>query len=337
MTKDYYEVLGVDKNVDDSALKKAYRKLSKTYHPDVNPDNPEAEEKFKEIAQAYNVLSDKDKRRNYDTYGSAEGMGNPFGGQSGFNMDDIFNSFFGGGNSRSTQRRRTHRGSDIRVNIKLDIFDIHRGSHKKIKYKRNDNCKTCNSTGGKTNPCGTCGGKGTIVQIQTTPFGKIQNTGLCPQCRGEGKIIIDPCKTCKGKGTTTNEELLEFDIPKGIMDGEVLSIRSKGNAIKNGINGDLLINIVEISHDTFRRKGLDIHQRLILPYKDLVLGTPVEVDTLDGKIRINVKEGTSVGHVLRVPAKGLYREGQQGDMMIEVWLNIPTNLTDEEKIKIDQL
>ena len=148
---------------------------------------------------------------------------------------------------------------------------------------------------------------------------------------------MDPCKSCKGKGTTNSEEILEFDIPKGIMDGEVLSIRGKGNSIKNGANGDLLINIIEIPHETFRRKGLDIHQRLFLTYKELVLGTPVEVSTLDGKIRINVKEGTAVGHVLRVPAKGLYREGQQGDMMIEVWLNIPTTLTDEEKEKIEQL
>jgi len=335
MSKDLYHILGVDKNVDESTLKKSYRNLSKKYHPDVNPDNVEAEEKFKEISHAYNILSDKEKRQNYDMYGSAEGRGNPFGG-GGMNMEDIINSFFGGDpfNGRRPQRRK---GADIRVNIKLSIQDIFNGSHKKIKYKRNEGCDTCRGSGGKNNRCTSCGGRGQVNQIQSTPFGKIQNTIHCPQCRGNGKIIVDPCKKCGGKAYLPTEEILEFDIPPGIMDGETLVISKKGNAILDGVNGDLIINIIEIPHDTFKRNGLDIKQRISLPYKDLVLGGPKEIETLDGRIRINIKEGTEIGHILRVPSKGLKRQTQIGDMLIEIWLDIPKNINKEEKEIINQL
>jgi len=338
MIKDYYEVLGVDKKVDDPTLKKAYRKLSKKYHPDVTPDDPQAEEKFKEVAEAYDVLSNKEKRQNYDMYGSATGGGNPFGGGGNFNMDDIFNSFFGGGNpfggGRAQQKRR---GGDIRVNIRVTLDDIFKGTHKKIKYKRKEECKTCNTTGGKHNPCNQCKGRGVVNQIHSTPMGRIQNTVHCPSCGGKGKIITTPCNTCKGQGVNPNEEILEFNIPQGIMDGEVLALRGKGNAIQDGICGDLLVNIIEIPHEKFRRTGLDIHQRINLHYKDLVLGSPAELETLDGKIRINVKKGTAVGHILRVPNKGLRRDNQQGDMLIEVWLEIPQNLSEEEKKIISQI
>ena len=333
MTKDLYDILGVDKSADKNTLKKAYRKLSKQYHPDVNPDNPAAEEKFKEISHAYNILSDTQKKENYDRFGSAEGQA-PFGG--GMNMDDIINSFFGG-DQFGSRRQQSRRGSDIRVNIKLGLEDIYSGSHKKIKYKRNGTCTPCNGQGGKTNKCNRCKGSGVLNQIQNTPFGRIQNRITCNICRGKGNIIIDPCKSCKSKGFIGVEELLDFDIPPGIMDGESLVIREKGNSIMNGKNGDLLINIMELPHEIFKRKGLDIHLRLPLTYKELVLGSPKEIDTIDGKIRIKVKEGTEVGHILRVPGKGLKRQNQIGDMLIEIWLNIPNNIEEEEKNIIKQL
>ena len=338
MTKDYYEVLGVDKSVDDPSLKKAYRKLSKQYHPDVNPDDPQSEEKFKEVAEAYGILSNKEKRQNYDMYGSATGAANPFGGGGNINMDDIFNSFFGGGNPFNGGRRQQKRkGSDIRVNIRVTLDDIFRGTHKKIKYKRKEECDSCKGTGGKHIGCNPCQGRGIVNQVHSTPMGRVQNTVHCPSCGGKGKIITDPCNGCQGQGVKPNEEILEFNIPQGIMDGEVLALRGKGNSIQDGIYGDLLVNIIEIPHEKFRRMGLDIHQRINLSYKDLVLGSATEVETLDGKIRINVKKGTLVGHTLRVPNKGLLRDNRQGDMLIEVWLDIPKDVSEEEKKIIEQL
>ena len=340
MSKDFYNILGVERSANEKEIKKAYRNKSKQYHPDLNPDNKEAEENFKEIAEAYTILSDKDKKHNYDTYGSVNGNGgrNPFSG--GMNMDDIVSSFFGGNRGfGSTQHRknRNKRGSDIRVNIHLPLEDVFNGSHKKIKYKRNDKCNLCEGTGGEHNNCNHCRGNGFITQLQQTPFGKIQNTINCPTCGGEGIITIKPCNKCIGKGILLKEETLEFDIPKGILDGETLIIKEKGNFFKRGTSGDLLVNIVEVPHDIFHRRGLDIHQRLTLKYKDLVLGAPVDIETLDGKIRITVKKGTQIGHILRVPHKGLSRGNNHGDMLLEIWVEIPTTLKEEEKIKIEQL
>ena len=335
MVKDYYNVLGVDKNVDDKSLKKAYRKLSKQYHPDVNKDNPEAEEKFKEIAEAYDVLSDPQKKQNYDTFGTPDGQQrNPFG-SGGFDVNDIFEQFFGRDNQR--QRNRVKRGSDIRVNIKLSLEDVFTGVHKKIKYRRNTSCVECNGNGGESKICSACRGMGHVNSIQNTPFGRIQSTVPCGSCGGEGKIIVTPCKSCGGKGIKLKEEFLEFDIPAGIMGGEQLVIKQKGNAIKGGINGELIINVIELPHETFVRKNLDLHQRLTLSYKELVLGVNKEINTIDGKIRMKVKEGTEVGHILRVPQKGLVRQGNRGDLMLEIWLDIPKKLTEEEKNKINSL
>jgi len=332
MVKDYYNILGVDKNVDDKSLKKVYRKLSKKYHPDVNKDNPESEEKFKEIAEAYDVLSDPQKRQNYDTYGSPDGkQGNPFGG--GFDMNDIFEQFFG--NNRG--RNRIKRGSDIRVNIKLSLEEVFSGVHKKIKYKRNSSCGSCSGTGGENKTCTTCRGLGQVNKIQTTPFGRMQSTVPCGMCKGEGNIITKPCDKCSGEGLKRVEEFLDFDIPPGIMEGEQLVMKEKGNSIKGGINGELIINVIELPHDIFTRKNTDLHQRLSLSYKELVLGTSKEIKTIDGKIRLNIKEGTEIGNILRVPQKGLKRLNNRGDLMLEVWLDIPKNISEEEKNKISSL
>jgi len=254
-------------------------------------------------------------------------------------MDDILNNFFGNSNQFSGRSKRKNiiKGSNIRVNIKITLEEVFEGIQKKIKYKKHQKCKKCNGSGGKVKGCNKCNGKGVMVQIQNTPFGKIQNTVTCPYCRGEGSILINPCQDCEGKGSKIKEEILEFDIPHGIMDGEILIIGGKGNYIKNGVNGDLLVNIIENPHHKFKRSGIDIHQRLNLKYKDLVLGAPIELETLNGKIRINIKAGTQVGHILRVPSKGLKRENNTGDMLVEIWVDIPTNIKIQEKSIIEQL
>jgi molecular chaperone DnaJ len=338
MVKDYYNILEVDRSASERDIKKSYRNLSKKYHPDKNPDNKESEDKFKEVAEAYSILSDKEKKSNYDRFGDPSGQPqNPFGDMG---MDDIFSQFFGGGRNpfggRGGGRQRV-KGSDIRVNIKMTLEEMYSGTHKTIKYRRNKKCNTCNGTGGDYNTCGNCKGHGAVNQIQRTPMGRIQTTVSCPNCGGSGQVITNPCGGCSSNGVNTSEEHLSFDIPKGIMDGESLRVPGKGNAIRNGTDGDIFINIIEKVHDKFRRSGLDIHQRVNLPYKDLVLGTPIEVDTIDGKIRMTVKSGTQVGSMLRVPQKGFIRDNQRGDMIVEVWLDIPKEVTEEEKKIIETL
>jgi len=333
MSKDYYNILGVNKEANESEIKKSYRKLSKKYHPDVNPNNKEAEDKFKEIAEAYSVLSDSEKRSNYDRFGSADGRGgNPFGDMG---MNDIFSQFFGGGRQRQNRRRK---GNDIRVNIKLSLEDIYNGVNKKIKYRKTNKCSECNNTGGESSKCTTCNGQGVINQVQNTPFGRIQNSVMCSNCQGSGEMIVKPCGSCGGNGTKMGEVEYEFEIPKGLMDGEMLRVGGMGNAIKKGIDGDLIINIVEIPHDKFRRVGNDIHQTLNLTYKDLVLGNDdVQVDTMNGKIKIKIKKGTDIGTMLRIPTKGFIRGNETGDMLLEVWLDIPKEVSKEDEEKINSL
>jgi molecular chaperone DnaJ len=338
MSKDYYGILGVTKESTDKEIKKAYRTLSKKYHPDKNPDDKESEDKFKEVAEAYSILSDKEKRNNYDRFGDPSGQPqNPFGDMG---MDDIFSQFFGGGRNpfggRGGGRQRV-KGGDIRVNIKMTLEEMYSGVHKKIKYRRNKKCNSCDGSGGDSDKCTSCNGQGVVNQIQQTPFGRIQNTVSCPNCSGTGNMITKPCGECTSNGVTLSEEQLSFDIPQGIMDGESLRVTTKGNSIRNGVDGDLYINIIETPHDKFRRSGLDIYQRVVLPYKDLVLGSPIEVDTIDGKIRMNIKEGTQVGSMLRVPQKGFIRDNQKGDMIVEVWLDIPKEVSDDKKDIIKSL
>lgn len=337
MGKDYYEILGVSRDANETDIKKSYRKLSKQYHPDLNPDNKEAEEKFKDIAEAYSVLSDSEKRSNYDRFGTADGRGNPFGGMD---MDDIFSQMFGGGSPFGNRRggNRKRKGNDIRINLKMSLDDLFNGVHKKIKYRKTNKCVTCNNTGGDHISCNSCGGRGMKIQIQETPFGRMQNSVMCGDCQGNGKVISKACNSCHGSGVNTKEVEYEFDIPRGIMDGEMLKVGGMGNAVKNGIDGDLIINIVEIPHEKFRRVGNDIHQTLNLTYKDLVLGNDdVHVDTMEGKIKFKIKEGTKIGSMLRIPNRGFVRGNEKGDMLLEVWLDIPENVSEEEKEKIKSL
>jgi molecular chaperone DnaJ len=337
MGKDYYNILGVSKDANESEIKKSYRKLALKYHPDKNPDDKNTEDKFKEIAEAYSVLSDSEKRSNYDRFGSAEGGGNPFGGM---NMEDVFSQFFGGRNPFGGSQRQNVRkkGNDVRINIKLSLEDLYSGVHKKIKYRKNNKCSVCNNTGGETSKCTPCEGQGVVNQIQNTPFGRIQNSVVCPKCQGSGEMLIKPCNSCGGNGVKLGIVDYEFEIPRGLMDGEMLRVSGMGNSIKKGVEGDLIVNIVEIPHNIFKRVGNDIHQTINLTYKDLVLGNEnVQIDTMDGKIKIKIKKGTDIGTMLRIPTKGFVRGNEKGDMLLEVWLDIPKEVSKEDEEKINSL
>lgn len=333
MSKNYYDILGVDKTATDKDIKKAYRKQSKMYHPDVNKEEG-AEDKFKEVAEANEILSDKTKRENYDTYGDPKGRPpSPFGG-AGVNSDDIFSQFFGGNRN---QQRSQPRGRDLRVNIKLSLEEVFSGVKKKFKYKKRKKCQPCNGEGGVTDTCNQCGGNGIFKQVVNTPIGQMVQETTCPSCGGSGKLVKDPCKVCNGRGETTVEETLDIDIPRGLSDGEVMVAKGGGDFIRNGIVGDLILQIIELPHDKFRRSNLDLHHRLKLGYDTLVLGGSVEVDTIDGKIRMAIKDGTSIGETLRVPGKGLVKNNHKGDLLIETWLDIPKNPSKEYKEWVDNL
>ena len=329
MSKDYYSILGVDKGADDKEIKKAYRKLSKQYHPDVNPDNKEAEEKFKEIADAYSVLLDPQKRSNYDQYGSADG--NPFGG----GMDDLFSQFFGGG--RRNQVRKP-RGRDLKITLNLTLEEIHTGVNKTFKYKRMKKCDPCKGEGGETQNCKQCNGSGVVSQVVNTPFGRMEQQTHCPSCGGNGKTLKTTCNSCGGKGSNLTEETIDIRVPKGIHDGQMMATRGAGDFVRNGVAGDLVVQIVELPHEIFIRNGDDLLHKLKIPYHTLVLGGSMEVPTIDGKIRINIKEGTDIGENLRVPGKGLYSNGpHRGDLIIETWLDIPKNISKQYRERVEKL
>jgi molecular chaperone DnaJ len=334
MGKNYYNILGVDKGVSDGDLKKAYRKLSKKYHPDLNPDNKEAEEKFKDIAEAYDVLSNKEKRQNYDMFGDPNGGmnygGDPFGG----GMGDIFNQFFG---RRGRSQVRKPRGKDLRINIKVTLEEIYKGVQKTFKYKHNVKCNSCDGFGGEADLCTQCNGTGNIVQMVNTPIGRMRQETACPHCAGQGKIIKKFCGDCGGKGTKNVEEKLTVDVPQGITDGQILVSKGGGDYIRNGLSGDLLLQIVELPHERFIRGGIDLHHKLKIPYETLILGGPIEVETIDGKIRMNIKEGTDIGETLRVPKKGLQKDGVKGDLLLETWLDLPKKPSKEYKDVVESL
>jgi len=334
-SKDYYNILGVDKGSDEKQIKKAYRKLSKKYHPDVNPNNKEAEERFKEIAEAYSVLSDPEKKSNYDQYGSADGNsfggGNPFGG----GMDDIFSQFFGGG--RRNQVRKP-KGRDLKITLNLTLEEIHEGVNKKFKYRHMKECKSCNGEGGETQTCGSCKGSGVVSQVVNTPFGRMEQQTQCPSCGGNGKTLKTNCGTCNGKGANLTEETIDVRVPKGVHDGQMMVNRGSGDFVRNGVAGDLIIQIVELPHERFIRNGDDLLHKLKIPYHTLVLGGSMEVATIDGKIKINIKEGTDIGENLRVPGKGLYSNGpHRGDLIIETWLEVPKKISEEYKERVENL
>jgi molecular chaperone DnaJ len=355
--RDYYEVLGVSKSADAAELKKAYRKLAVQYHPDRNPDDKTAEDKFKEAAEAYEVLSDPDKKAKYDRYGHAavDGQGGFSGG--GMTMDDIFSqfgdvfgdsgfgSFFGGGGGGAASgRQRGQKGTNLRIKVSLTLEEIAHGVHKKIKVKKEVACNTCNGSGAKDSSsvkvCNTCGGNGVVRQVRNTFLGQMQTTVTCPTCNGSGKIISSFCGGCKGSGTSHGEETIDIDIPAGVESGMQLSMRSRGNAgQKGGPAGDLIINIEEKEHEFLQRDGQNILFEQFLSFADASIGTQVEVTTLDGKVRIKIPPGTQSGKIFRLQDKGLptVQGYGKGDQLIHVNVWTPKKLTQEERDLLEKM
>ncbi len=356
--RDYYEVLGVQRNANADEIKKAYRKAAIKYHPDKNPGDKEAEDKFKEAAEAYDVLSNPDKRARYDQFGHA-GMngaaGGGFGGGGfggGFSMEDIFSQFgdifgghFGGfGGGGRSGGRRVNRGSDIRVKVKLTLAEIANGTTKKLKINKTVACDKCGGTGAKDSSsystCSTCNGSGYVTRVENTFFGRMQTQGVCPTCGGEGKIITAKCDKCGGNGTVRGEEVVEIKIPAGVGEGMAVTVSGKGNAAQHGgVNGDLLVMIEEERNPELVRDGNDLIHNLNLTVTTAILGGEVEVPTIEGRVKIKIAPGTHAGKVLRLRGKGLPEVNGygRGDILIVVDITIPDSLNSEERKLVEKL
>lgn len=354
--RDYYEVLGVSKSASNDEIKKAYRQMALKYHPDKNPGDKEAEEKFKEAAEAYDVLCNPDKKARYDQYGHAGVGGNGgFGGGGGFSMEDIFSQFgdifgghfnfggfgFGGGGS---QGRQVNRGTDIRIRVKLNLKEIAQGVEKKIRIPKKVACDACKGSGAKDNnsfaTCTTCNGSGHVTRIANTILGQMQTTSPCPTCQGEGKIISTPCSKCKGEGTLQKEEEVSFKIPAGVSEGMQLNLSGKGNAARHGgINGDLLVVIEEEKNDELQRDENDLIYSLFISVSQAALGATVEIPTVDGKAKIKIEPGTQPGRMLRLKGKGLPSVNGygKGDLLVNVNVWIPKKLDKDEKKTLEKL
>ncbi len=360
--RDYYEVLGVSKSANADEIKKAYRKAAIKFHPDKNPGDKTAEDNFKEAAEAYDVLSNEDKRARYDRFGHA-GMGGAssagaggyggFGG-GGFSMDDIFSQFgdvfgghfggggFGGGHSRGGQR--VNKGTDIRIKVKLSLKEVAEGVTKKVKISKQIACDKCGGTGAKDSSsyatCHTCNGAGYVSRIENSFFGRVQTQGVCPTCGGTGKVITDKCDKCNGAGTTKGEEVIEIKIPAGVGDGMVLNVSGKGNApAHGGINGDLHVVIEEIGDPELIRDGNDLIHNLNITIPTAILGGTIEIPTVDGRAKIKIPAGTHAGKVLRLGGKGIpdVNGYGRGDILVVVDITIPEKLSSEEKRTIEKL
>ena len=354
--RDYYEVLGVQRNANADEIKKAYRKAAIKYHPDKNPGDKEAEEKFKEAAEAYDVLSNQDKRARYDQFGhagmsGAAGGGFGGGGFGGFSMEDIFSQFgdifgghFGGFSSRGGGGRRVNRGSDIRVKVKLTLAEIANGTTKKLKISKTIACDKCGGSGAKDSSsyatCSTCNGTGVVNRVENTFFGRMQTQSVCPTCGGEGKTITVKCDKCAGEGVVRGDEVVEIKIPAGVGEGMAVTVQGKGNAARRGgVNGDLLVMIDEEHNPELIRDGNDLIHNLNLPVTTCILGGEVEVPTIDGKAKIKIAAGTHAGKVLRLRGKGLpdVNGYGRGDILIVVDITIPSSLTSEERKLVEKL
>ena len=359
--RDYYEVLGVDKTATENEIKIAYRKLAIKYHPDRNPGNAEAEEKFKEAAEAYDVLHDPQKRQQYDQFGfNAPGGGFNGGGGfgGGFSMDDIFSMFgdvfgghgggfsgfsgFGGG-----AQHAQYRGSDLRLKVRLTLQEIATGVTKKFKVKKDVPCSHCHGSGSEdgsgTSTCPTCQGRGVVVKTVHTMLGMMQTQTECPTCHGEGTIIKNKCHECGGTGVTKGEEVVEIKIPAGVAEGMIVNVPGKGNAgQRNGVNGDIQVYIEEIASDTFVRDGQDVIYNLLLDFPTAALGGEVSIPTIDGsKVKVKIEPGTQPGKTLRLRGKGLpqvpgYGSGQ-GDLVVNISVYVPKELSKEEHKTIEEL
>jgi molecular chaperone DnaJ len=352
--RDYYEVLGVDKNASADDIKKAYRKLAIQHHPDKNPGDATAEEKFKEAAEAYDVLSNADKKARYDRFGHA-GMGGASGGGGGYSHMDVedilrnfggvfgddspFGNMFGGGG----QQRRMRKGQDLRIKLTLNLQEVANGAERKIKVKRHVECKSCHGNGSKNGnslkTCTTCNGAGQVRRVQQTMLGQMVTASPCPTCNGEGQIVETRCEVCFGEGRTLSEEVIPIKVPAGVAEGMQLSMNGKGNyPPRGGVAGDLLIVIDEEEHPELKRDGNNIIYDLYVNFADVALGTSLEVPTVDGKVKLTLEAGTQSGKILRLRGKGLPQVNSyaKGDQLIHINVWTPQQLTAEERATLEK-
>ena len=349
--RDYYEVLGVSKSATEDELKKAYRKLAKQYHPDLNPNNKEAEEKFKEVNEAYEVLSDPSKKERYDQFGHA-GVdpnyggggygGGGFGGFSGFggDMGDIFESLFGGafGGTRSANQNAPRRGQDINRNATISFMDSCKGCKIDITIDRMEKCDDCGgsgcASGSSPQVCPDCQGTGQVKVTQRTPFGAISSSKTCPKCGGKGKTITNPCTKCHGAGRMRINKKINVDVPAGIDDGQTLQVRGQGDhGVNGGPAGDLTVTISVRPDPIFQRDGYDIHVEIPITFTQASLGDEITVPTIDGKVKYDIAEGTQSGTIFRLRGKGVKKinRSDRGDQYVRVYVEIPSNLTKKQK------
>jgi len=357
--KDFYEILGVSKTASQDEIKKAYRKVAMQHHPDRNPGDKTAEDKFKEAAEAYEILNDSDKKAQYDRFGhsafSSGRGGGSYGG--GMNMDDIFSqfgdifgdegfgSFFGGGGRRSSgSQSRGIRGSNLRVKLKMNFEEIAKGANKTIKVKKHVKCSTCQGSGAKDKnslqTCGTCNGSGQVRRVQNTFLGQMQTVTTCPACSGEGSTITSKCAGCKGEGRVYGEETVTIDIPAGVQEGMQLSISGKGNAgERGGMPGDLIVLIEEEAHPQLQRDGLNVAFELHISFPDAVFGTQVEVPTIEGRAKIKIPAGTQSGKIFRLKGKGFphVNSYEKGDQLIHVNIWTQQHITEDEKKMLEKM
>lgn len=361
--RDYYEVLGVGRDASADELKKAYRKMALKYHPDRNPGDKEAEEKFKEAAEAYDVLSNPDKKAKYDQFGHAAFEGGAGGYGGGMDMNDIFSHFgdifgdifggggfggfggFGGGSASGRRARTASRGSNLRIKVKMTLEEIDSGCEKKIKVAKYVACKDCGGSGARNNSfetCSHCGGSGVVTEIRRTILGQMQTQSVCPHCGGQGQIIKDKCRSCNGEGIVRAEEIININIPAGVANGMQLSMSGKGNAAPHGgVPGDLIVLIEEQPHELFERQDTNLYYKAFITYGQAAMGASIEIPTLSGKGKVKIESGTPSGKVLRLKGKGLPEVNGygRGDLLVSLNVWVPKSLTREEKellTKLDQ-
>ncbi|MBL0343502.1 MAG: molecular chaperone DnaJ [Bacteroidetes bacterium] len=353
--RDYYEVLGIGRDAAEGDIKKAYRQMALKFHPDKNPGNKESEDKFKEAAEAYEVLGDSEKRRRYDQFGHQGVGGAGSNGGYGMNMEDIFSQFgdiFGGhnpfesffGGNGGGGRRHVNRGSNLRIKVKLTLAEIANGVEKKIKVNKTVACTSCTGSGAQNgsafSKCVTCNGAGQVRRVTNTILGQMQTTSTCPTCQGEGQTITNKCKSCHGHGTIPGEEVIAINIPPGVGEGMQVTVSGKGNAAeRGGVPGDLLIVIEEVEDANLKRDGNNLHHDLYISIPDAALGTTLEVPTIDGKAKIKIEPGTQGGRVLRLKGKGIpqLNSHYRGDLLININVWTPQNLTSDEKKILEKL